>query len=293
MKLLITGTSGQLAQSLLERAPGAGIDIVAIRRPQLDLTIPGTIRTALADARPDIVVSAAAYTAVDKAESEPDLAMQVNAAGVGELAAQCDKLGAAIIHISTDYVFDGGKPAPYVEGDPTGPASAYGRSKLAGEVAVAAACRRHVILRTAWVHSPFGANFIKTMLRLAASRPEIGVVDDQRGCPTYAPHLADAVLDVARQIEGWREGTAAWGIYHAAGGGETTWCGLAREVFRLSGARGGPVAQVKAITTADYPTPARRPANSRLDCTRLRQTFGIALPDWRTGAAACVERLVG
>lgn len=289
MKLLVTGTSGQLAQSLLEAGLATGADIVAIRRPQLDLAVPASIRPAIVGVRPDIVVSAAAYTAVDKAESEADLAIRVNGAGAGCVAETCDRLGIPLIHLSTDYVFDGSKSAPYVESDPTGPVSVYGRSKLAGEAAVQAACARHVILRTAWVYSPFGNNFVKTMLRLAASRPELGVVDDQIGCPTYAPHLAQAVLQIAVQLT--TDG-GKWGIYHASGAGETTWCGFAREVFRLSGERGGPVAKINAITTADYPTPAQRPANSRLDCGKLAAAFHVRLPDWRHGAAECVSRLV-
>jgi dTDP-4-dehydrorhamnose reductase len=295
MRLLVTGTSGQLAQSLLEAGHEAGIDVIAIRRPQFDLTVPGTIRAALIDAAPDIVVNAAAYTAVDKAESEPELAHAVNATGSEELARQCEAQGIALVHISTDYVFDGTKHGRYVEDDATGPANAYGRSKLAGEIAVAAACARHVILRTSWVHSPFGANFVKTMLRLAESRPEIRVVDDQWGSPTYAPHLARAVLAVARQLPGRDDGPgrlAPWGVFHAAGGGETTWCRFAREIFRVSVELGGPSARVEAITTSDYPTPAKRPGNSRLDCGKLARVLGVTLPDWRLGARVCVERLL-
>lgn len=292
MKLLVTGTSGQLAQALLEAGLASNIDVVAIRRPQLDLTVPGTIRTSLADARPDIVVNAAAYTAVDKAESEPDLAHEINAVGAGEVAGQCERLGIPLIHLSTDYVFDGSNPSPYVETDAANPQTAYGRSKLVGEAAVAAACTRHVTLRTAWIYSPFGNNFVKTMLRLAGTHPELGVVADQRGCPTYAPHLADAILAIARQLPASQSGATPWGVYHATGSGEASWYDFAREIFRLSGERGGPAAKVIGIGTTDYPTPARRPANSRLDCGKLERTFGVRLPDWREGAKACVARLV-
>ena len=291
MRMLVTGTSGQLAQSLIEVGLAVGIDVFALRRPQLDLTIPGTIRSALADARPDLVVNAAAYTAVDKAESEPDLALAVNATGAGELAAHCERLAIPLIHISTDYVFDGAKPAPYAEADPTGPINAYGRSKLAGELAVAAACSRHIIVRTSWVYSPFGTNFVRTMLRLAQSRPELGVVDDQRGCPTYAPHLAEAITHMAQRLQTRSAAAPPWGIYHAAGSGETTWCEFAREIFRISAPGGGATPNVKAIATADFPTPARRPANSRLDCGLLERTFGVRLPDWREGTRNCVARL--
>lgn len=291
MKLLVTGTSGQLAQSLLEAGLSAGVDVVAMRRPQLDLTIPGTIRTALADVRPDIVVNAAAYTAVDRAETEAEQAHKVNAMGAGEIAAQCDRLGVPIIHISTDYVFDGTKPVPYVEDDPTAPLNAYGRSKLAGERAVAAACRRHVVLRTSWVYSPFGSNFVRTMLRLAAERPAVSVVDDQIGCPTYAPHLAECILAMSRQIGANGSVDTASGVFHAAGSGETTWHGFAREIFRLRQASGHPVPKLTAIGTAEYPTPARRPANSRLHCGRLARTFGITMPSWQDGTRACLSRL--
>lgn len=292
MRLLVTGTSGQLAQSLLELGIARGVDIVALRRPQLDLTIPSTIAVALADARPDIVVSAAAYTAVDKAESEPELAHRVNGAGAGHVAAQCERLGIPVVHVSTDYVFDGAKAAPYVETDATGPINVYGRSKLAGEEAVASACRRRIILRTSWVHSPFGTNFVRTMLRLAGTHKELRVVDDQAGCPTSALDLADAIIRLAPQVERASANAPIWGTYHATGSGETTWCGFAREIFEVAAERGGSKPVVHGIATADYPTPARRPANSRLDCGKLERTFGVALPDWRDSARVCVERLV-
>ena len=292
MRLLVTGTSGQLAQSLLELGLARGVDIIALRRPQLDLTIPSTIAVALADARPDIVVSAAAYTAVDKAEREPELAHRVNATGAGHVAAQCERLGIPVFHLSTDYVFGGTKSAPYVETDPTSPINVYGRSKLAGEEAVAKACQRHVILRTSWIHSPFGNNFVRTMLRLASTNEELRVVDDQLGCPTYAPDLAGVILGLAHRVERTPAGAPHWGTYHATGSGETTWCGFAREIFEVAAGSGLPKPVVHAIATADYPTPARRPANSRLDCGKLARTFGVQLPDWRDGARHCVERLV-
>ena len=297
MRLLVTGTSGQVAQSLLECGLAAGIDVIAIRRPHLDLAVPASIRHSITDIRPDVVVSAAAYTAVDKAESEPDLALRVNGDGAGCVAEVCNRLAIPLVHLSTDYVFDGSSGSPYRETDATGPVSAYGRSKLAGEQAVAAACARHVILRTAWIYSPFGANFVKTMLRLASSgKTEIGVVDDQVGCPTYAPHLAQAILRISAAITSADIAsagpTAPWGLYHAAGSGETSWCGFAREIFRVSNDHGGPSATVKAIGTVDYPTPAKRPANSRLECGKLERAFDLRLPDWRAGTTSCVARLV-
>lgn len=291
MKILVAGREGQVARSLAACSRD-GIEVVAAGRPVLDLADAEGIRRAIAATAPDVVVNAAAYTAVDRAESEPEQAHAINAAGAGSLAAACNAAAVPLIHISTDYVYDGSKSSPYVESDPVRPLGVYGATKLAGEQAVAAMCPRHVILRTAWVYSPHGNNFVKTMLRLAGTRPEIGVVADQRGNPTYAPHLAVVILDIARQVKDAGETDRRWGIYHAAGTGDATWCDLAREVFAQSALRGGPVAKVNAITTADYPTPAKRPANSRLDCGKLERTFGVTQPDWRVGVAEAVAALV-
>ncbi len=291
MRLLIAGAQGQLARAMIDLVPAAAdVTAFAVGRPALDLTAPASVLSALADFKPDVIVNAAAYTAVDKAESEPDAAMALNADGPRRLAEAAERMGAVLIHVSTDYVFDGTKAAPYVEDDPTAPLGAYGRSKLAGEDAVRAAASRHVILRTAWVHSPFGGNFVKTMLRLAGERPELRVVDDQIGSPTYAPHLADSILAIARSVVADPD-RQIWGTYHAAGTGYVSWCGLAREVMRVSAALGSPSATVIPISTAEYPTPAKRPANSRLDCSKLTRTFGVALPDWQQGVLECVTRL--
>jgi dTDP-4-dehydrorhamnose reductase len=293
MRILIAGWQGQLARALVEIAPGApDVEALAVGRPALDICEPGSITRAMTDFGPDVIVNAAAYTAVDKAESEPDAAFALNRDGPRMLAEAARKRGAVIIHVSTDYVFDGTKPTPYVEEDPVAPLGVYGRSKLEGEMAVRAANPRHLILRTAWVHSGGGNNFVRTMLRLAGDRPRLRVVDDQIGTPTYAPHLAEAILGLARQAVARPDDDPAWGTYHAAGRGAVTWCGLAREAMRVSALAGGPTAEVDAITTADYPTPARRPANSRLDCGRLQRTFGVALPDWEAGVAAGVARLL-
>jgi dTDP-4-dehydrorhamnose reductase len=289
VKLLVTGREGQLARGLVETA-GAGVQVVAIGRPELDVADEKSVSAAVARERPDIVVNAAAYTAVDKAETEPAAAHAVNALGAERVAKACAASAIPILHISTDYVFDGTKNGPYVEDDPTAPINVYGRTKLEGEQRVAEACGRHLILRTAWVHSPWGVNFVKTMLRLAATRPNIGVVDDQKGSPTYAPHLAAIVLAVAARVAADPSGVR-WGVYHAVGGGETTWCGFAREIFRYAAEQGLPAAEVAAIATADYPTAARRPANSRLNCDRLRLSLGVELPDWRVGARDCVARI--
>ncbi len=292
MKIVVTGNAGQVVTSLLEIGAQRGVEIAALGRPALDLANGAGVGSVIAAAAPDVVVNAAAYTAVDKAESEPDLAMAVNGSGAGAVAEACSRLGVPLIQLSTDYVYDGSKSTPYIETDPVAPVSSYGRSKLEGERQVAVRCPRRVILRTAWVFSPFGANFAKTMLRVAGTRPELGVVDDQQGCPTYAPDLAEAIIAIAKQVAGAQESDSRWGIYHAAGSGETTWCGFAREIFACSGQLGGPVAKVNAITTDHYPTPARRPANSRLDCRKLEQAFGIRLPDWRDATARCLARLV-
>jgi dTDP-4-dehydrorhamnose reductase len=290
VKVLVTGREGQLARGLLEAADGAGVEVAAIGRPELDLADETSVAAVVARERPDVVVNAAAYTAVNRAETEPAVAHAVNALGAEHVANACAANAIPIIHISTDYVFDGTKHGPYLEDDPTGPINVYGRTKLEGEQRVAKACERHLILRTAWVHSPWGVNFVKTMLRLATTRPSIGVVDDQKGSPTYAPHLAAIVLALATRVAADPAGTR-WGVYHAVGGGETTWFGFAREVFRHAVEQGLPAADVAAIATAAYPTPARRPANSRLNCDRLRLLLGLELPDWRVGVHDCVARI--
>ena len=290
LRLAVTGTQGQVVRALQERAAEAGITVVAIGRPALDLAS-GAVG-ALVDAQADAIVNAAAYTAVDQAESEPDLAMAVNGSGAGAVARVAASLGVPLIHISTDYVFDGSADRPYRESDPVGPASAYGRSKLEGERQVAAAQPDHAILRTAWLYSPWGRNFVRTMLRLAAEHDEVAVVDDQRGSPTSALDLADAVIGVARNLVDRPDDPSLRGVFHAAGGGETSWAGLAAAVFAEAARCGARPTRVRLIATAAYPTPARRPANSRLDCTRLRCAHAIALPDWHSSLPVCVRRLV-
>lgn len=288
LKLLVTGRDGQVAQALLALASD-DLEIVAIGRPALDLTDAGSIGRAIAAEQPDVVVNAAAYTAVDKAESEEDSAFAVNADGAGKVAAAAAASGLPIIHISTDYVFPGDKATPYVETDPTGPQGAYGRSKLAGEQAVAAANPRHAILRTAWVYGAYGNNFLKTMLRVAETRDTLRVVADQHGTPTYAPDIAEGVVAVARRLVS--DADTPVGVFHMVSSGETTWAGFAEEIFRRSAAMGGATAAVEPIGTEDYPTPARRPANSRLDTSLFTRTFGHTLPDWKTGVGRCVEAL--
>ena len=208
------------------------------------------------------------------------------------IAAESARRGAAIIHLSTDYVFDGGLDRPYRPDDATNPQSVYGHTKLAGEQRVREANPRHIIVRTSWVYSAVGRNFVKTMLRLAGEHDVVRVVADQRGCPTYAPHLAEALLAVAARVANEPDTSDIWGTYHATGSGIATWADLAEEVFETSGKLGGPTAKVEQITTSEYPTPATRPANSSLDCTSFVGTFGCALPAWQAGAQDCVNRLV-
>ena len=292
MRIAVTGREGQVAQSLKERGSArAGVEIVLVGHADLDLAAPAGIAPALAAARPDLIVSAAAYTAVDRAEDEPDLAHAVNGVGAGAVATAAQSLGVPVIHLSTDYVFDGAKNGDYVETDPTGPIGVYGASKLAGEQAVAAANPRHAILRTAWVYSPFGNNFLRTMLRVAESREELTVVADQHGNPTSALDIADAILHMAPQLVSGRDDV--FGIFHLAGSGTTNWAGFARRILEASSRLGAPAARVKDILAADYPTKARRPANSRLSSAKFADTFGWTAPDWRDSTDLVVKRLLG
>jgi dTDP-4-dehydrorhamnose reductase len=290
VRLLVTGRTGQMARALFEAGALARDSVVVAGRPELDLRDPASIAAAIVRETPDIVVNAAAYTQVDQAETDDAAAFAVNADGAGHVAAACAAHGVPIIHLSTDYVFDGSKDAAYREDDAVAPINSYGRSKLAGEQAVAAAGPRHLIVRTSWIYSPWGSNFVRTMLRLAQARPSINVVDDQHGCPTYALDLADALLVIARRAL-TQPDDMPWGIVHAAGQGETAWHEFASAIFERAPAHGLPAAQVVPIPTSDYPTPARRPANSRLDCALLRQRFGAALPHWRDGVDACLARI--
>ncbi|MFC3173280.1 dTDP-4-dehydrorhamnose reductase [Novosphingobium bradum] len=294
MRIVVTGVNGQVVQSLVERGMAGGHVVIPLGRPHLDLaeSDAGAIRAALELAAPEAIVSAAAYTAVDKAESEPDLARAINATGAGHVAEAAAALGVPLIHLSTDYVFSGEGSRAWREDDPTGPRSVYGATKLAGEAAVLSACPNSAVLRTAWVYSPFGANFVKTMLRLAESRDELGVVADQVGNPTSALDIASGVLAVAANLLA-DPAPARRGLFHMAGTGETSWAGFAEAIFTASAARGGPHARVNPITTAQFPTAAVRPANSRLDCTRLAQVHGIRLPAWQASLETVIDRLVG
>ena len=292
MRIVVTGRDGQVARSLAEIGPTRGHEIVRLGRPTLDLLDPGTIGPAIRAAKPDAVINAGAYTAVDRAETEPEIAEAVNGRGAGIVAQVAQELDVPVLQVSTDYVFDGTKPAPYVETDPTGPLGAYGRSKLLGEHLVAQANPRHAILRTAWVYAPFGANFVRTMLRLAGLRDEVGVVADQHGCPTSALDISATLLGVAERMAAEPGDASLSGIFHMAARGEAVWADVAEATFAASAARGGPTARVKRITSAEFPTPAKRPANSRLDGRKLERVFGIALPPWRESLDGVVDRLL-
>ena len=291
MRILVTGTQGQIARALLERGAAEGVAIEALGRPVYDLLRPSRLAEAVEASGADVVVNAAAYTAVDKAESEPEIAAAINGAAAGEIAWAAALRAAPVIQLSTDYVFDGALGRPYREDDPLTPINAYGRSKLAGERAVAAANPRHVILRTAWVYSPFGANFVKTMLRLGETRDTVRVVADQIGSPTSAFDIADAILAIARRLTTAPGDATSYGVFHLVGSGEASWADFADAVFAEARRFGRAPVVVVPIVTADYPTPARRPANSRLDTGKLQAVYGIRPPEWRASLASCVERL--
>lgn len=253
MRVLVTGNRGQVVSSLLALNGLDNVEIIALGRPELDLANLSAVEEQLATIAPDVVVSAAAYTAVDKAESEQEIALAVNATGPGALAAAAAARDIPILHLSTDYVFAGNKATPYREDDPTGPTGVYGATKLAGEKAVAAANPRHVILRTAWVYSVSGQNFVNTMLRLSQTRDVLNVVSDQHGSPTFSDDIAAALLDIARQVQGSPADDGRFGIYHMTGGGDTSWAGFATAIFDRAARSGRPAARVVPISTAEYP----------------------------------------
>ncbi len=288
MKALILGSSGQVAHAL--KASSTYVQAIALGRPDIDLTDAESVRAAIAAHRPDIVINAAAYTAVDKAESEAETAFALNRDGPAAAAKAAYEAGAAFLHLSTDFVFDGTKQAPYLESDPTSPLGVYGQSKHEGEWAVADAHRQAVIVRLSWVYGAHGANFAKTMLRLAADREEIGVVDDQRGRPTAAEDIAPALWTLARGLVAM--GDSPHQLYHLGPQGEASWADFAAAIMDASKATGGPSAIIKRIMTADYPTPAKRPANSVLDCTRIQQDWGITLPQWEESCQRVVTEIV-
>jgi dTDP-4-dehydrorhamnose reductase len=289
MIVAVFGAEGQVGRELCRSAWPPGTVLAPYGRAAADITRPEAVDAAFADRRPDLAINLAAYTAVDRAESEPEAAQAVNCAGARNLASACARSATPLIHLSTDYVFDGSKLGPYLEEDPVNPLGVYGHSKEAGERAVRDALPRHIILRTAWVFGTFGHNFVKTMLRLAAERPVLRVVADQRGCPTAAADIAAVLVALAGHVQ---RGTARWGTYHFAGAGETNWHGFAEAIVELAAPRLGRRPPVEAITTAEFPTPARRPVNSVLDCGKIARDFGVNSPPWRPALARVVAELL-
>lgn len=295
MKLLVTGKNGQVGFELTRALAVLG-EVVAVDRQSCNMADAAAIRKVVQQIKPDVIVNAAAYTAVDKAESEKETANAINAVAPGVLGEEATKIGALVVHYSTDYIFDGSKSGAYREDDPTNPQSAYGQSKLDGENALTKANPRHLILRTSWVYGAHGGNFAKTMLRLAADREKLTVVADQFGAPTSAALLADLTAQlVARHA---REGgdKFPYGIYHAVNSGETHWCDYARFVVSTAIAAGKPLKttpdNITPITTAQYPTPAKRPANSRLDTQKFRNTFGLRLPPWQESLQHVLQQIL-
>ena len=284
MRVLVFGKSGQVATELQRLAAGYGVEVVALGRDRADLTDLQACAEAVLNASVDVVINAAAHTAVDRAETEADLAMRINAEAPGAMARAAARRGIPFVQISTDYVFDGSGTQPWRPGDATGPLGAYGRSKLAGEAAVAAVGGTHVILRTSWVFSAHGSNFVKTMLRLGKTRDALGVVADQIGGPTAAGDIAKTLLRMAQAMH---NGEASGGIHHFSGCPDVSWADFAREVFAQSGLQ----VRVDDIPGTAYPTAARRPGNSRLDCTSLEADFAIGRPDWRVGLAQVLQEL--
>ncbi|MFG1374559.1 dTDP-4-dehydrorhamnose reductase [Xanthobacter oligotrophicus] len=288
-RILLFGAGGQLGREVTGLAAARGIDLVGLGHDALDIADPVAVARAIEAARPDALINAAAYTAVDKAETEPEMAARINAFAPGLIAERCARYRTPLIHVSTDYVFDGTKAGAYVEADPIAPLGVYGRTKAAGEAAVRAAGERHVIVRTSWVYGAHGHNFLKTMLRLAAERDLLKVVADQRGCPTATRDLAEAVLAAA---DAAARGNARWGTYHFAGTGATTWHGFARAIVAAAAVHTGRKPDVSPITTAEYPTPAKRPKNSELASDLFERTFGVRALPWEQRVSEVVDALL-
>jgi dTDP-4-dehydrorhamnose reductase len=290
MKVFVTGAQGQLAPCLVERARNSEIDLMAIGRPQLDLAQPGSAAAAIQSIRPDVVINAAAYTAVDRAEDEPEQAFRINADGAEEVAAAAARIGATVVQLSTDYVFDGCSDLPYREDSATNPLGIYGASKLAGEERVRSANARHVIVRTSWLYSPFARNFVKTMMDASSTRDNIPVVDDQIGSPTCALDLADGVL---KMVKSWAHAPdrGMSETFHLAGSGETSWFGLAEFVMSECRKRSLPWAEIRPIPSADWPTRAVRPVKSVLDSEKFARDFGFIMPAWQESVSLVVDRI--
>ncbi len=287
LRILISGQQGQVSQALQQRLQGMG-ELIVLGRDQLDLSRPESIRPVVCDIKPDLIINAAAHTAVDQAESEPDLAFAINATSPGVFAEEAAALGIPMIHYSTDYVFDGSKAGAWVESDAPNPLGVYGSSKLAGERAIAAAGGKHLILRTSWVYSLTGRNFLLTMQRLLQEREKLSIVADQIGAPTWAGTIA---ASTAALVERWRDGApGAWGVYHLTASGETSWFGFAEAIGQQLINSGKPCATLEPIASSAYPTPAARPLNSRLDCSLLQREWGVSQPDWHDALLECLAQ---
>ncbi len=285
LRILITGRHGQVSQALQQQLQGLG-ELIVLGSDQLDLANIEQIRQQVRAHRPNLIINAAAHTAVDQAESEPDAAFAVNAIAPGVLAEEAKALGIPLIHYSTDYVFEGSKPAPYTEADATNPLGVYGQSKLAGEQAIAAVGGEYLVLRTSWVYSTTGKNFLLTMQRLLQEKPHMRIVADQIGAPTWAGTIANSTRAL---IERWQAGQVGdWGVYHLTAGGETSWFGFAQAIAEHLQAAGKACAELEAIPSSAYPTPARRPLNSRLDCSRLQQQWQVSQPQWQDALRECL-----
>jgi len=290
MKILVIGGNGQLGRELAAQGRPKGFLLKTVDLPEIDITSETSIRSVSEAFQPELVINAAAYTQVDRAEAEPDLCRAVNCDGPRNLARCCREIQIPLIHVSTDFVFDGKKTTPYTEEDPPAPLSVYGRTKMDGERAVQANIAHHLIVRTAWLYSVHGQNFVQTMLKLGAERNELGVVDDQYGCPTCAADLAAAILAMAQHIADSRD--ISWGIYHYCGQGVASWCGFARKIFELAGRHQQfKLKRIKPLTTAQYPTAAARPANSALDCSKITAHFGIRTIAWQESLEKTISRI--
>jgi dTDP-4-dehydrorhamnose reductase len=289
-RILLTGSRGQVGWELARSLSTLG-EVIALDADRLDLTDADAIRRTVAEIKPRIIVNPAAHTAVDKAESEPELAQAINATAPGILAQEAEKLGALLVHYSTDYVFDGSGEIARREEEATGPLNVYGATKLAGELAIQAACQRHLIFRTSWVYGTRGANFLLTMRRLMRERPELKIVADQIGAPTWCRSLADATAQVLAQVDSPFRGAdkpQPWGVYHMTNGGETSWQGFAQAILDLDAPE--TPARLLPIPSSDYPTPAKRPLNSRLNNDKLERVFGVRLPDWNEALRLCMDK---
>ncbi len=290
MKIMITGSGGQLGSEIIKQARGPQVETLAMNHGDLDITRPDQTRRTIAELAPDMVINASAYTNVDGAETHTEAAYAVNRDGPANLAAACSALAIPLIHISTDFVFDGRKKTPYLESDPVSPLSIYGKSKAEGEAAVRTALQQHLIVRTSWLYSEHGHNFVKTMLNLGREREQLSVVADQYGCPTGAADLAGAILTMAKKIIAGDK--IRWGTYHYSGKGTTTWHGFAEAIFKLAASREKlKIRQVKPITTDQYPLPARRPLYSSLDCGLILDQFGVQTMPWEQSLVTVIGKI--